>query len=555
MTMNPLQLIERLPYDITERIFACLNQTDCLECMAVSRTWFKLVPLYATFVWRQVDISGDQQDERFKECLGPHVQHCRISWANESQTCAILDMLVQQGCKNLQTLGKLVALVRSCMILSSLSLGFNHCRLPDQRHFMQILAPLTSCLHKLTFTEHSDNMAIIHILALCPNLTHFTLSSVEANAEIYNNEPLRHQPLPDNLLFDRLVYLRLDVVMDKHKRLTPILKRCPHLKYLAVGNIAPDTDVYQLPSSATIDLDLFSQCCPELTFLECNSWEQQAHGVIEDGFDKNGSTGLQQLITREATDYTAPDILPTVMKHQNTLLLLCLGGALGAGNMSRSDWSNIAWIHAPKLRTLSLKYITIPSTVLETIIHQCPALEDVTLWTTEPMQSPPESALRELSNLKRLDLGRFSNSMNRSSFLQSLRSIESLVLRYWGRDMTDDELDALATMEGLRELLLVQSGSKVTQQGLCRFAKNAISLRKLELHNMSCMLSESVLAAWGDMQCLNTLKLVCCKGLTCQGIRDMVDRSKSLRQFNIAYCDLIDTCGVMDYVNNKLAIN
>lgn len=440
------------------------------------------------------------------------------------------------------------------MTLISLALAFTHCRLPDQRRFMQILAPLTTHLRKLTFTEHSDNMAIIHILALCPNITHFTLSSLESNAEIYNNEPLLCQQLPDNLVFDRLLHLRLDVVMDKHKRLAPILKRCPHLKYLAVCNIAPDTDAYLLPSSASIDLDLFMQCCPELTFLECNSWEQQ-QGVdmIDYDLKRGGSTGLQQLITREAADYTAAAILPMVMKHQHTLSLLSLGGALGGGSMSRSDWTNLALIHGPKLCTLSLKYITISSTLLETMIHQCPALEDVTLWTTNPVQSPPETALRELPNLKRLDLGRFSNSMNRSNFLQSLRGIESLVLRYWGRDMTDEELDALSSIEGLQELLLVQSGSRVTQQGLCRFAKNAISLRRLELHNMTCMLSEAVLAAWGEMRCLTTLKLVCCKGLTCQGIRDMVDRSTSLRQFNIAYCDLVDTFGVMDYVNNKLS--
>lgn len=440
------------------------------------------------------------------------------------------------------------------MILNSLALAFTHCRLPDQRRFMQILAPLTTHLRKLTFTEHSDNMAIIHILALCPNITHFTLSSLESNAEIYNNDPLLCQRLPDNLVFDRLLHSRLDVIMDKHKRLAPILKRCPHLKYLAVCNIAPDTDAYLLPSSATVDLDLFMQCCPELTFVECNSWEQQKDDdTVEYDLKSGGSNGLQQLITREATDYTAADIMPIVMKHQHTLSLLSLGGALGAGNMSRSNWTNLASIHAPKLCTLSLKYITISSTLLETMIHQCPALEDVTLWTTDPTQSPPETALRELSNLKRLDLGRFSNSMNRSNFLQSLRGIESLVLRYWGRDLADEELDTLSSMEGLQELLLVQSGSRVTQQGLCRFAKNAIWLRRLELHNMACMLSEAVLAAWGEMQCLTTLKLVCCKGLTCQGIRGMVDRSTSLRQFNIAYCDLIDTFGVMDYVNNKLA--
>lgn len=410
---------------------------------------------------------------------------------------------------------------------------------------MQTLTPLTSRLRKLTFTEHSDNISILHILALCPNITHFTLSSFDSNADIYNHDPLLYQQqLPDNHLFDQLLHLRLDVVMDKHKRLTPILKRCPNLKYLAVCNIAPDSDAYQLPSKATIDLDLFLQYCPELTFLECNSWEQQSDDMIEDDFNKSGSTGLQQLITRESTDYTAADILPTVIKHQHTLSRLHLGGALGAGNSSRSDWTNLAFIQAPRLCTLSLKYITIPSTVLECLIRQCPALEDVTLWTTELMGSPPETALRQLPNLKRLDLGRFSNCMNRINFLQSLQGLESLALRYWGRDMTDDELDAISTIKGLRELLLVQSGSKLTQQGLCRFAKNVISLRKLELHNMSCMLSGSVLAAWGDMQCLNTLKLVCCKGLTRQGIRDMMNRTTSLRQFDIAYCNLMDTSDV-----------
>lgn len=107
MTMDPLQLVERLPCDIVERIFAYLSQNECLKCMAVSRAWYKLIPQYSTLVWRQVDISGDQQDERFKECLGPHVQQCQISGANGSQMSVILRMLVQRGCKNLQTLGKL----------------------------------------------------------------------------------------------------------------------------------------------------------------------------------------------------------------------------------------------------------------------------------------------------------------------------------------------------------------------------------------------------------------------------------------------------------------
>ncbi|KAI9255698.1 hypothetical protein BDA99DRAFT_517422 [Phascolomyces articulosus] len=92
-----------LPFDIVKAIFSFIEQSDCLECMLVSHSWYQAVPQYASLIWETVNFTKSKVDtERFWMCLGPHVRHVVL----KDDIYFILYKLIQHHCCNIESISK-----------------------------------------------------------------------------------------------------------------------------------------------------------------------------------------------------------------------------------------------------------------------------------------------------------------------------------------------------------------------------------------------------------------------------------------------------------------
>ena len=75
-------LFDSLSFDILINIFSYLTKTDCLQCMAVCKTWYNDVPGYTENVWTEVDIrrfnTGILKKNLWLRFVGKHVKKSRF---------------------------------------------------------------------------------------------------------------------------------------------------------------------------------------------------------------------------------------------------------------------------------------------------------------------------------------------------------------------------------------------------------------------------------------------------------------------------------------------
>ncbi|KAI8138432.1 hypothetical protein BJV82DRAFT_631559 [Fennellomyces sp. T-0311] len=524
----PMQhdFLSTLPFDIIDNIISRLTQLDCLECMAVSRLWYKLIPQYTTHLWRKVEICL-QENPRFNvrilHCLGPHVQTVQLAHCNEEQTHAILSTLFRYHC----TLH---------------SIEFRKCIIVDQIRFVTMMRQISSNLKVLTFIEHNYNMAFLNVIQACPQLTHFSYSVHSyAPPEVYDIEPL---PLP-SCSDTNLTYLCLDAVLSKTIRTAPLLQKCPKLKCLLISNIAADSDFYVWPTDSAIDLDLFFRYCPNIQYLKCNAFGFKHDRWIQNANKIQSQAGVRELITRTAKGYGANQIIPFIQRHASTLNTLSLDDGYWTDD---SDWSPLAHLHLQHLDTFSCKYLKFEARVLSLFLLQSPALTRVTLWCMQEIANDVLTALNALVNLSQLDMG-----VNSTTLLPSEQSwcwffanakLKSLTLR-WGHFVTDQVLHQIGSMDPLEELALLHTARNASSMEPLTRLKN---LKRLELWSVQAPLDQ-VLA---DMPWVPRIALVHCPTVTNVGLRVLVDAPQSkLSRLRIEHCRSIHFLTI-EYIQQKI---
>ncbi|KAI9251001.1 hypothetical protein BDA99DRAFT_206414 [Phascolomyces articulosus] len=105
-------LLGTLPYDVVTMVFAFLNQNDCLNCMALNREWYNLVPDCSKSVWKTVVFCGRdihiQPHSRRAQCLGKHVRHIQLDMTLDEQEDIFYELvkkLLDWGCNEIESLG------------------------------------------------------------------------------------------------------------------------------------------------------------------------------------------------------------------------------------------------------------------------------------------------------------------------------------------------------------------------------------------------------------------------------------------------------------------
>ncbi|KAI9250999.1 hypothetical protein BDA99DRAFT_608283 [Phascolomyces articulosus] len=288
-----------LPFDIVTEIFTFLNQRDCLSCMKVCKTWYTAVPEYTKEIWRTLRLTEKDprkdMDGCFGACLGGHVKNIEFNnFKEDKDLYNIMEKLVGWKCDQVE------------------SLVFIKCATVDQDSFIRMLRLLGwNKLTYLTMLNHGSNVSFIHVLDACPQLSYLTYSpttSAYRKYKVYDTEPLvtinsnsnnnkksdksfatrllLYRPIekkaPNN---NSLVYLNVDAVIHKEKRLVPLLKRCRNIQYIIGANVESCGE-----RSFPIQLDELLKLCPTLiyyasngsySYLDATSWTDPTIIVTE----------------------------------------------------------------------------------------------------------------------------------------------------------------------------------------------------------------------------------------------------------------------------------
>ncbi|KAI8149586.1 hypothetical protein BJV82DRAFT_662874 [Fennellomyces sp. T-0311] len=189
---NQTDCLTTLPYDVAYDILSRPDQPDCLTCTAVCHVWYNAVPKYTKNVWKPLEVPQSRRyldNRRYVHSLGSHVKLITVSaFGNEQQDLYdSLQKLVTYNCNALD------------------SLEFVNCKTGDQDGFLYILHQHAIHITEIHFVDHGSNFSLLHVLAVCPQLTRFTFEpTVEAwkDSGIYDTEPRAKSPLLADLTFD-----------------------------------------------------------------------------------------------------------------------------------------------------------------------------------------------------------------------------------------------------------------------------------------------------------------------------------------------------------------
>ncbi|KAI8146786.1 hypothetical protein BJV82DRAFT_599845 [Fennellomyces sp. T-0311] len=379
-------LFGTLPFEITTKIFAYLEQADCLRCMAVCREWYSSVPQCSRDVWTELGIPDDGTlgfNKRLQLCLGDHVESVMFyRFKYETDLYRAMQKLIDAGCSRIKRL------------------GFENCITPRENKFLSVLQPLTQSTRMLTFHGHSFGLTFIDILAICPQLNHFSFTAAD-----FGNPVLRLDDDTPNLCqlkFPHLTRLFVEVLKsDVQWQLAPILQRSPNMRYLGYRNTSPSGN--SLYYSELIDLDQLFTWCPKLISLEMNSdmlVNYQDLPLRHDVPDDN-VPGLRCFIAHETHLAGADQIGAHLLQHMDTLEYI----SFGSRTLQRTDWSaTLRRLHCPRLRILVCHGIKYYGTAVDDMIRSCPDLEELVVLGDENASFHLPSALRWLTRLKFLNI-------------------------------------------------------------------------------------------------------------------------------------------------------
>ena len=102
-------LNNNLPFDIIAAIFSFLDQQECINCMAVNRSWFHQVPMYTRYIWKHVRLSENDirmPNYRREQCMR-YVRSVQLdSFREMEELYIIMNKLITWGCDEIESLSK-----------------------------------------------------------------------------------------------------------------------------------------------------------------------------------------------------------------------------------------------------------------------------------------------------------------------------------------------------------------------------------------------------------------------------------------------------------------
>ncbi|KAI8137035.1 hypothetical protein BJV82DRAFT_718482 [Fennellomyces sp. T-0311] len=524
-----------LPSDIIFEIFACLDQVDCLTCMAVCRDWHRTIPRCTRSTWKaiQLDIRDIQlQNKRQICCLGDHVKTVTLDMVEDDKDLFdLMHKLFEWGCTMIE------------------SLELKDCVSDDQDKFVDALSKLAPHLTHLTLTDHVSNIGFLHVLNACPKLTHFTYSCAEETEwSFVDHGPTIEKKLSGTEQFPNLVYLCLDVALDPRLRLEPILKSCPNLRFfIGARNDReryPDEGFSNLYRDTAIDPDVFFKWCPKITHLQTNySYISPANKFQYIGSDQDG---LRYLSLSDLYDMEM--IISFMIKHQNTLEYVYLEESDSEIEDAYFSWDDMFEpLRLPQLRVLysgdgvrydhsSLLSLMEHSPLLEKLVRLSSsgdAIEDFTL----------QSFQHTFSFLRLLELCHTHIEVPLMTFLSRFPALEDLSITYSWISLvlaeTGQGLNLLKRLY-LKSNTWIYTYGKGTPKNLARFLRHLV-MHSSQLETVQLITDPNGTETMINSECLKvvadipTLK-ICELGLDDTGL-SMKNEQETLKQFIILLKD------------------
>ncbi|KAI9251509.1 hypothetical protein BDA99DRAFT_563773 [Phascolomyces articulosus] len=543
-----------LPFDIVNEIFSYLSQDDCIKSMAVCRTWYERVPIYSSYLWRKVEfLPGDQhtrlKNHRFLRCLGPHVRQAILTLSNKEELFVFLDTLLNQKC-DIQ------------------SIVFRRCKVVHQDVYQEALRPFSNTLRELSFEDHPYRLSPIHMMASCPNLTHYTYQFSD-RPDYYTYSRVASTFLPDTLQLP-IKYLCLDTGSYSDFRLKSVLQHCPQLRCLIVNQSVP----------TTFDLDMCSRLCPELECLgfhdgvsqgAAKKWEAYARRC-----DTRRSRGLRHFISAEIGGYGARQMVPFLKKHQHTLKSIHIVGNNyrlydEEDEVQNKSWSGIQSIHAQYLESIHLTGVMLRNESLGAFLRQSSqSLKRVVLdYEQMDFDDDVANALATLPQLRSLSIGvqkpeimtTWAPNMTLLGFKRLLAAPNRLEEIALGGDvLVDDEIvEVLCGIRSLKSLELdhpeCYNTTHLTADGLSTLAtKNGKALESLTFRNVESLTDDTLLSLRASMGSLKRLELSGCSGVTDEALSAFVQNQTSIHELVIKDCMSISEDSIMELKNNRMNI-
>ncbi|KAG2228332.1 hypothetical protein INT45_011124 [Circinella minor] len=556
-------LMNSLPFDIVNEIFSYLSQDDCINSMAVCRSWYERVPVYSFHLWRKIELlSGDQntrlKNQRFLRCLGPHVRQVILSPSNKTELLVFLDTLRNHMC-DIQ------------------SIVFRQSKVVHQDVYQDALQPFKNTLSELSFQDHPYRLSPIHMMASCPNLTHYTYQ--------FSNRPDYHTYsrvasstlLPDTIQLP-IKYLCLDTGSYSDFRLKSILQHCPQLRCLIVNQSVP----------TTFDLDMCSRLCPELECLGFHNGVSQGAAKKWESYARRCGTrrsrGLRHFISAEIGGYGARQMVPFLKKHQRTLKSIHIVGNNYRHydnniNEQQKDkvksWSDIQSIQAHHLESIHLTGVVLRNESLGTFLrHSSQALKRVVLdYEQMDFDDDVADALASLPYLRKLDISikkpeiltSWAPDMTLIGFKRFLASSNRLERISLGGDiLVDDEIiQFLCGIKSLKNLELdhpeCYNVTHLTANGISSLlTNNKNRLESLTFKNVESLTDDtlpSLRASMGKSSSLKRLVLSGCNGITSEALFTFVQNETALQELVIKNCMSISKNAMMELNNNSRRLN
>ncbi|KAI9494745.1 hypothetical protein BDB00DRAFT_927947 [Zychaea mexicana] len=552
-TRSTIGFMDALPFDIVSEIFSYLTQDDCIKSMSVSKSWYERVPIYCTHLWRTVELlPGDRhkrlKNQRFLQCLGPHVRKAVLSASSRDELSMFLATLLEYTC-DIQ------------------SIVFRRCNVVHQDVYQVALQPFSSTLRELSFEDHPYRLSPIHMMASCPNLTHYTYHFSD-RPDYHTYSRVSSKLLPDTLQLS-IKYLCLNTGSYSDFRLGAILQHCPQLRCLVVNQSVP----------TTFDLDMCSRLCPE---LECLGFHgavvSQQQGANWEAYARRCGTrrsrGLRHFISAEIGGYGARQMVPFLKKHQDTLKSVRIAGNYRIYDEEEKSWSGLQAILAEHLESVHLTGVVLPNQPLGTFLRRSEALNQVVLdYEQTDFDDDVADALAALPRLRKLAVNVkkpsvlttwASNNTTLLGFKRLLAAPNRLKeLSFGGNVLVDDEIiDGLKDLTSLRRLELDHSEcygtSTLSAEGIFSLAncKSGSALQSLTLRNVSNLTDDTLLSLSASMGSLKRLVLSGCNGITKTGLSMLIDNNQTtIQELLVSDCTLVSENSTLNLKNGKLTIS
>ncbi|KAI9276855.1 hypothetical protein BDA99DRAFT_494306 [Phascolomyces articulosus] len=472
-----------------------------------------------------------------------------------------------------------------------ISMAFTACGFVDHDRFISILKRLGRYTETIAFEDYRTNLPFLSIIEACPNLEQLAYTPTQVYHidvdEIWHGDPGAITDLDDDFddetfdqqvatstesLFPKMTVLSIDLAMSFHKRLAPIIRRCPNLRVLRTGNVREEQrfTMYLTPISETANMMRTFQWCPILQYIELNNPHQDEDMILYkcfwwriqwDKLNANPKEGnLFTLIFYEPDEFqSATYLINEIIKSQKLLKEL----ALGADRSSDAIWDGISGIeHAPSLTKLYLDGIRCSEASAAAVIEACPAVKDlmINIETDGHGYAPVLQAMCSLTKLRNLtvnyksnrfqddeeddeyDAGNWREQLARrhnrqlapiTNYLNGLNQrtpLEKLEIRgRWDLVLTAPFLYSIGSISTLRQLELRPGDTELTTDEVVQFIRE---LRNTQVYimtlSMFANMSPEAYVAMAELEHLNKLELIVCEPCQNKDLIHLFEKSNSI---------------------------